>query len=358
MDETLQMFRDLTEANGVPGFEDEVRAVVRRYLDPISDEIVTDNLGSIAGKKVGQADGPVIMLAGHLDEVGFMVSGISEDGFIRFLTLGGWWEQVMLAQRVQVRTHKGYLMGVVGSKPPHLLTQEERNKVVKKKDMFIDIGVANKAEAEAAGVRLGDPIFPVCPLTVLANPDYIMAKAWDNRYGCAVAIQVMKNLQGQQHPNVVYGTCTVQEEVGLRGAITATNLIKPDIGIALDVGIAADTLGIEKHEGNSKMRKGPALLIYDGSMVPHLKLRNYVIETAEKAGIPLQFDFVQGGGTDGGRMHISDSGVPTVVISVGTRYIHSAAAVFHRQDYEGAVKLVTELCKRLDAATVAELKAM
>ena len=356
LDPTLQLITDLTEANGVPGFEAEVRRVMRRYLEPVSDEIVTDHLGSIAGKKVGQSDGPVIMLAGHLDEVGFMVTMITEDGFLKFLPLGGWWEQVMLAQRVNVHTHKGNLVGVVGSKPPHILSAEERNKVVKKSDMFIDIGATSRAEAEAAGVRPGDPVIPICPTQTLVNPDLIMAKAWDNRYGCAVAIGVLQNLKSRAHRNVVYGVGTVQEEVGLRGATTATNLIKPDIGFALDVGIAGDTPEVKAHEAMAKTGQGPVLVLYDATMVPHLKLRNLVIETAKAEGLPLQFDAIPGGGTDAGRMHIFGAGVPSVVIGVATRYIHSAASVFSRRDYEQAVRLVTALVERLDAQTVADVK--
>ncbi len=356
LDRTLKLITDLTEADGVPGFEEAVRQVMRRYLEPVSDEVVTDHLGSIAGKKVGAPDGPVVMLAGHLDEVGFMVTMITEEGFIKFIPLGGWWEQVMLAQRVTVHTHKGRHVGVIGSKPPHILTAEERNKVVKKTDMFIDIGATSRAEAEAAGVRPGDPIVPICPCQTLVNPNLIMAKAWDNRYGCAAAIDVLHNLQGKAHPNIVYGAGTVQEEVGLRGATTSTNLIKPDVGFALDVGIAGDTPEVKAHEAMAGVGKGPVLLLYDATMVPHLKLRNLVIETARAEGIPLQFDAIAGGGTDAGRMHIFGAGVPSVVISVATRYIHSAAAVFSRRDYEQAVQLLTALVHRLDRATVTDLK--
>src|SRR5919206_4484773 len=229
MDETLQMMRDLTDAPGVPGQEEAVRRVMRRYLEPLG-EIITDNLGSIACRKAGQADGPKVMLAGHLDEIGFMVTRITDEGFLKFQTLGGWWEQVMLAQRVEVYTRDGVVVGVIGSKPPHILSAEDRKKVYEKKDMFIDVGASSRAEAEAFGIRPGDPVVPVCPFTVMKNEKLLMAKAWDNRFGCGLAIEVMRRLKGKQHPNEVYGVGNVQEEVGLRGAVTTTNAIGPDIG--------------------------------------------------------------------------------------------------------------------------------
>src|SRR5450759_2136170 len=172
MDDTLQMLKDLTDAPGVPGQEGPVREVMARYLAP-HGELLYDNLGSIVGMNRGKNvddDAPRILVAGHMDEVGFMVTLITDEGFLKFQTLGGWWEQVMLAQRVTVRTRKGDLTGVFGSKPPHILTPEERKKMVDKSDMFIDIGVMNKQEAIDAGVRPGDPIIPICPFTQMANP--------------------------------------------------------------------------------------------------------------------------------------------------------------------------------------------
>ena len=159
MDQTLQMLKELTDARGVSGFEEPARRVMRKHLEPIS-EIMTDNIGSIIGRKVGKAGGPKIALAGHLDEIGFMVSRITDNGYLKFQTLGGWWEQVMLAQRVEVVTRDGPIVGVIGSKPPHLLTPEERKKVYEKKEMFIDVGASSRAEAESYGIRPGDPVVP------------------------------------------------------------------------------------------------------------------------------------------------------------------------------------------------------
>lgn len=356
MESLLKMYAELTCAPGISGYEEPVRKVMRKYLEPVSDEIIIDNLGSIAGVKIGKEGGPRIMIAGHLDEVGWMVTMITKEGFLKIQPVGGWWSQVMLAQRVKVMTRKGELVGVVGSKPPHILPPEERNKVVQIKDMFIDIGASSDEEAKEFGVRPGDPIIPHCDFTVMPNPKILLNKAWDNRAGCAVAIMVLEHLKGQKHDNVVFACGTVQEEVGLRGATTLANRIQPDIGIALDVGIAGDVPGVG-NEAQGKLGKGPLILLYDASMVPNQPLRNFIVDVAEELGMPYQFDSIAGGGTDAGRIHVQGAGVPSIAIGFATRYIHSHAGLIHRDDMETAAKLIAEVIKRLDADTVQKIKS-
>ncbi|KOO46875.1 M42 family metallopeptidase [Priestia koreensis] len=355
LDATLTMLKDLTDAKGIPGNEREPREVMKRYIEPFADEITTDGLGSLIAKKVGQENGPKIMVAGHLDEVGFMITQIDDKGFLRFQTVGGWWSQVMLAQRVTIVTAKGDVTGIIGSKPPHILPPEARKKPVDIKDMFIDIGASSREEAMEFGVRPGDQVVPYFEFTVMNNEKMLLAKAWDNRIGCAIAIDVLKNLKDEAHPNVVYGVGTVQEEVGLRGAKTSANLIQPDIAFGVDVGIAGDTPGISSKEAASKMGDGPQIILYDASMVSHKGLRDLVTNTADELNIPYQFDAIAGGGTDSGSIHLSANGVPALSITIATRYIHSHAAMLHRDDYENAVKLITEVIKRLDAETVQNL---
>ncbi|CAA9240462.1 MAG: Putative aminopeptidase YsdC [uncultured Chloroflexia bacterium] len=356
MDETLTMLRELVEAPGVPGQESAVRDVMRRYLEPLG-EVRTDNLGSIVGRKVGQEGGPKIMLAGHMDEVGFMVTRITDEGYLKFQTLGGWWEQVMLAQRVEVWTRNGPIVGVTGVKPPHLLDAEKRKKMVEMKTIFIDIGASSRDEAESWGVRPGDAIVPVSPFTVMRNDRLLLAKAWDNRFGCALGIEVLRRLRDMAHPNEVYAVGTVQEEVGLRGATTSTNLVEPDIGLALDVVIAGDTPGVEPDEALGKLGKGPAILLYDASLIPHTGLRDLIIDIAQEERIPLQFDTIPQGGTDAGRMHVFGAGVPSIAFGVPVRYIHSHVSIMHRDDFDQAAKLLVALVRRLDADTVQRLKA-
>ncbi|MBI0576572.1 M42 family metallopeptidase [Neobacillus cucumis] len=352
LDETLTMLKDLTDAKGIPGNEREVREVMKKYIEPYADEVTTDGLGSLIAKKVGNESGPKIMVAGHLDEVGFMITQIDDKGFLRFQTVGGWWGQVMLAQRVTIVTKKGEVTGVIGSKPPHILSAEARKKPVEIKDMFIDIGASSREEAIGWGVCPGDMVVPYFEFTVMNNEKMLLAKAWDNRIGCAIAIEVLKQLQGVDHPNVVYGVGTIQEEVGLRGARTSAAKIEPDIGFGVDVGIAGDTPGISEQEAMSKMGKGPQIILYDASLVSHKGLRDFITDVADELNIPYQYDAIPGGGTDAGSIHLTHKGVPTLAITIATRYIHSHAAMLHRDDFENAVKLIVEVIKRLDRETV------
>ncbi len=356
LDETLAMLKDLTDAKGIPGNEREPREVMKKYITPYSDEISYDGLGSLIAKKEGNEAGPKIMISGHLDEVGFMVTQIDEKGFLRFQTVGGWWSQVMLAQRVTVVTSKGDITGVIGSKPPHILSADARKKPVDIKDMFIDIGASSREQALEFGVKPGDQVVPYFEFTVMNNEKMLLAKAWDNRIGCAIAIDVLKYLKNEDHPNVVYGVGSVQEEVGLRGAKTAATMIKPDLAIAVDVGIAGDTPGISEKEALSKMGDGPQIILYDASMVSHKGLRDFVVGVADELSIPYQFDAIAGGGTDAGSIHITLEGVPALAITIATRYIHSHAGILHRDDYENAVKLIAEVIKRLDQEAVNKIK--
>lgn len=352
---TLEMMKELTEVPGVTGDEQKARKVMEKYLKGYSDEIYSDNLGSLIAVKRGKERGPKIMLAAHLDEVGFMVSDITDEGYLKFIPLGGWWSQVLLAQRVQVVTQGRIITGVIGSKPPHILSKEERGKVVQIKDMFIDIGVTSKEEAVSAGVRPGDTIAPICPFTIMENSKLLMAKAWDNRLGCAIVIEIMKRLQHIQHSNSVYGVGTVQEEVGLRGARTAANAINPDISFAIDVGIAGDVPGVTRAEARGVMGKGPQIVLYDSTMVPHKKLREFVVETAEEHNLPFQYEALATGGTDAGNTHLQGKGVPSLAFTIPVRYIHSHASVIHADDFEHTVNLFVHLIEKLTPAAFEEL---
>jgi putative aminopeptidase FrvX len=355
MDELERLIKDLSEADGLPGFEREVRAKMRDYLAPLSEEIVKDRLGGILGKKTGAADGPKILVAGHLDEVGFMVTFVTKNGFLRFQPLGGWWPQVMLAQRVKIKTREGEHIGIIGSKAPHVLTAEERNKVVPIKEMFIDIGASSREEVEEMGIRPGDPIVPLSSFFTMKEGELWAGKALDNRAGCALAVAVLSQLQNEEHPNIVYGGATVQEEVGIRGGQTLAHLVQPDIAFAFDVGLAYDTPGFEDYQASCSVGEGPLMMIYDATMVPHTGLRNLVMDTAEELDIPLQVDALAGGGTDAGKFHLSGNGVPSVVIGFATRYIHSHTAVLSRADFENAAQLMAAVIKKLDRQTVDEL---
>jgi putative aminopeptidase FrvX len=345
--ETLELFRTLTELPGAPGNEHQVRKFMKQELEKYSDEIIQDRLGGVFGVRRGE--GPKVMVAGHMDEVGFMVTQITKNGMIRFQTLGGWWSQVLLAQRVQIITDNGPITGVIGSIPPHNLTPEQRQKPMELKNMLIDIGADDEEDAKKIGVKPGQQIVPICPFTPMANEKKILAKAWDNRYGCGLSVELLKELKGVNLPNELYSGATVQEEVGLRGAQTAANMIKPDIFYALDASPANDMAGDDKEFG--QLGKGALLRIFDRSMITHHGIRDFILDTAESNNIPYQY-FISQGGTDAGRVHVSNNGVPSAVVGICSRYIHTHASMIHVDDYAAAKELLVKLVKTTDQNAV------
>jgi putative aminopeptidase FrvX len=353
MDAVEIMLKELTGASGVSGYENEIKAVMKKYFSPLG-ALSQDKLGSLICKNQGSSESPRVMFAAHMDEVGFMVKYITKEGFLKFTPLGGWWDQVLLAHRVTVMTHTGKVTGIIGAKPPHVLSDEERKKIMVKKEMYIDIGATSQEEVEKAGVRVGDPVVPIGDFEIMAGGRTYLAKAFDDRVGCGLMIEVLKALGGD-HPNTLYAAATVQEEVGTRGAITGVEVVNPDVAIVAEVDIAGDVPGISPEETPVKMTKGPVMLAYDARMIPNVKLRDLVIETAKANNIPLQMSAMEGGATDGGMIHLHKTGVPTVVISVPTRHIHSHNSIIHRDDFDAAVKLIAALVKKLDKATVAGL---
>ena len=355
MDSTESLLQELVDAPGVPGHEHEIASIMKNHLETISDGIEFDKLGSIIATKKGSSDSPRIMVAGHMDEVGFMVKEIDKKGFIKFLPLGGWWGHVVLAQRVEILTKKGPVLGVVGSTPPHLLKDEERKKVLELKDMYIDVGAKDGYDVKKRlGISVGDAIVPYSPFTIMNHKKMYLAKAFDNRIGCGIVIELFKKLQKAKHPNTVLGVGTVQEEVGLRGAGTAAFMGEPDVGIVTDVTVARDIPGIEG-EPAEKMGSGPQIVVFDGSMIPNVKLKELVIDTAEKNKIPYGLSYLERGGTDGGRIHMTKFGVPSIFIGLATRYIHGHASMIYRDDYLNCIKLITAVVKRLDKKTVQSL---
>lgn len=346
-----KLLKELTEAHGVPGFEDEAVDVMKKHIKG-ADEITFDKLGSLIAKKSGTSDDPKVMIAGHIDEIGFIVKEITSDGFIKFLPLGGWWGHVALAQTVIIKTTNGDVPGIIGSKPPHILEDDERKKVMKLSDMFIDIGACDGFDVKTLAVKPGDPIIPDSRFQVMGNSDLYMSKAFDNRIGAAAAVAVINELGKVDHPNTVFGVGTVQEEVGLRGAGTAAHVVEPDVAIVADVSLAIDGPGTTKGSPG-RLGSGPSITVMDGSMIPNRHLRDFAVKTAEDNKIPFHFAALDRGGTDGGRIHMNRAGVPTIYMGVATRYIHSHTGIIHREDFENLVKLILEMVKKLDSKTVA-----
>lgn len=344
----LEFAKQLVNSDGIPGNEGEIFKVLEDELTDVVDEISSDNLGSFVSLKKGSEDLKV-MLAGHMDEVGFVVSRIDDKGFLSIKPAGGWWPHVLLAQKLRITTREGKkFTGVIGSKPPHILKAEERKKVVELDDLFLDLGVNDRAEVEALGIRIGDMITPDIDFEVMNNPDFLLAKAWDNRIGCYIMAEVMKNIQNEQLQSNIYGVATVQEEVGLRGAQTVANYVKPDLAIAIDTGIDANNPKIAKDSLNSVAGKGPVVLVMDATLIAHTGLRNYLVDLADELGIPVQLDFLLAGGTDGGAIHLQNDGIPSLTLVMATRYIHSHTSIINQKDVTAAIELITEFVKRIN----------
>jgi len=355
MDKIELLLKELTEASGISGYEDGARAVMRKHLAPLG-ELSQDKLGSLICKKPGKSAAPRIMLAGHMDEVGLMVKVINKEGFIYFTPLGGWHNQNLPAHRIIIQTHKGDVTGVICTKPNFHMTDEERKKMIERKDMFIDIGATSREEVEKAGVRTGDPIVPISQFTIMSNAKKTyLAKAFDDRIGCALVVAILRELEGKAHPNTVYGVGTVQEEVGVRGAHTSAEAVNPDVAFALDVSPTGDIPGTPADQQTEKIGSGPAVVLYDRLMIPNVRLRHLVVDIAKEIKVPLQFSVVEFGGYDTGAIHMHNAGVPGLAFGIPTRHVHSDSGILRRSDFDQAVKLMAAIIMKLDAKTVAGL---
>lgn len=342
----LEMLKDFSEANGISGNEKGASRVMARYLEGYADNISYDNLGSIICYKKGSGNGPKVAMFGHLDEVGFLVRKITDEGFLYLSRVGGMWPHLLLAQEVTITTREGVeYVGVISSPPPHGMSAEERAKVKDVEDIFVDLGVNDAEEVKALGIRIGDTVTPRSKFRVLNNPNYLMGKAWDDRLGAAVATAVMRNLKDVAHEADVYSVGTVQEEVGLRGATTAGFAVNPDIAIALDVTLASD---IPDGKYGTPLGSGVTLSLMDGSVIANRELVYNMERICEQLGITYTHDIFLRGGTDSGEIHKLFAGVLCMTISLPARAIHSHRAVIHRKDFSDTVQLLTEFCRTLN----------
>ncbi|MBS7620869.1 M42 family metallopeptidase [Candidatus Bathyarchaeota archaeon] len=339
--ETLEK---LSNACGVAGREEEVRKLMKGMLKPYMDEVKEDKLGNVIGIKKGEKNAPKVMLAAHMDEIGLFVKTISKEGFLQFTKMGGIDDRILLAQKVIVHTEKGPLHGIIGSKPPHIQKEEERKKVMTYDELFIDIGAENQEEAKKMGVKIGDPISFDIKFAKISD-DIVIGKAFDDRVGCAVMVEAAKQLKETEC--TVYAVGTVQEEVGLRGATTAAFGIYPDVGIALDVTIAGDVPSVKEVEAPVKLRKGPSITVADYGLITHPKVLRLLVDVAEENKIPYQLETGLQGSTDAARISLTREGVPSGVISVPTRYIHSPASLLSLKDTENAVKLTVAAIQKI-----------
>lgn len=349
-DATVGLLQQLSDAPGPPGAEDAVRSIMVREMKPVSTAPLRyDGMGSVIAQ-VGST-GPRIMIDAHMDELGGMVRRIGANGQLTMQMLGGWLDQALVDQRWIILGSKGPVEAVTGIRDIHVATATERTQVIPRESIFLDIGARTPGEAAAMGVEPGDPVVPDSPFRVMNGSDNYLGKAWDDRIGCAVLIQAMQRMAKLPHANQLFFVATTQEEIGLRGARTAANVVKPDLGLAIEGGIANDQGG-HTEETQAHLGGGPGIFLYDSSAIPNRKLVRFVESTAKSNNIPLQLDLVQGYGDDSAEMQESGTGAPTLNIVVPVRYTHAHNGIVNRGDFEKTVDLMVDLLQHLDQSTV------
>ena len=353
-DPTVSLLQRLSDAPGPPGFEEPVRKIMVQEMKPLADSIRYDGVGSVIAQS--GSTGPRIMIDAHMDELGGMVRRVTPDGFISMQMLGGWLDQALVGQRWVILGAKGPVRAVTGIRDIHVAPADERTKVFPRDGIFLDVGAKSAAEVAALGITPGDPVAPDAPFAELNGTGNYVGKGWDDRIGCAVLVEALRQMAHARHPNQLFFVATVQEEVGLRGAQTAAAVVKPDIGIALEGGITGDVPGDRPEETQAKLGGGPGLFLYDSSTIPNRRFVELVKDAARRNRSPLQLDLVQGYGDDSAEIQRSNGGVPTVNIVVPVRYTHVHNGIVNRADFDRTVDLVVTLLTELDAGKVAELR--
>ena len=354
-DATLQLLQQLADAHGPSGFEEPVRKIMVERMRPLADKLSYDGLGSVIATQ-GTA-GPRVMLDAHMDELGGMIRRVTPEGWLTMQMLGGWLDQALLDQRWTILGSKGPVRAITGIRDIHIVPQDERTKTWPRESVFLDVGAKSAAEVAAMGLAVGDPVAPDAPFAVMNGTQNYLGKGWDDRVGCAVLIEAMQRLQHARHPNQIFFVATVQEEIGLRGAHTSSELVKPEIGIAIEGGVVRDAPGVHPEEAQEVLGAGPAMFLYDSSALPNRKLVALVRQTALEQKIPLQSDLVQGYGDDSAEMQKASGGAPTINIVVPVRFTHSHNGLINRGDFDRTVDLVVALLQKLDAQTVAQLRS-
>lgn len=340
----MKLLQELSEAAGIPGREEEVRAITREALKGHVDMMEVDRLGNLIAHKKGK--GPKVAVAAHMDEIGFLVSYVDEEtGFLRIEPVGGFDPRTLIASRVTVHGKGGPLTGLIGIKPIHILTDDEKKKEIRIQDLFVDVGLPEKKVAKR--VKVGDPVTLTQPFAQIG--DLVSGKALDDRLGMYVGIEAVRRLK--KHQADVYFVGTVQEEVGLRGARTSAFAIQPEIVVALDVTLACDMPGVQPHEQVTKLGKGVAIKLKDSASISHPGLVRFLVDLAEEKKIAYQMEILPRGGTDAGAMQLAREGAAVVTLSVPTRYVHTVVEAAHVDDIEAAIKLLTaflETCHKAD----------
>ncbi len=353
-DRTAGLLERLSNAFGPSGFEEPVRKIMVDEMKPYTSSLRFDGMGSIIAEQ--GTNGPRIMVDAHMDELGGMIRRITPSGFLTMQMLGGWFDQALVDQRWVILGSKGPVYAVTGIRDIHVVPADERSRIFPRESLFLDVGAKSDAEVRNMGIEPGDPIAPDSPFRIMNGTGNYLGKAWDDRAGCAAVIEAMRRLQSSSHANHIFYAITTQEEVGLRGAHTAADAIKPEIGISLEGGVAGDTPVAHPEETQAKLGAGPGLFLFDTSELPNRKLVAFVKQTAAALSIPLQLDSVSGYGDDSAEIQKSNTGVPTVNFIIPVRYTHAHNGIMNRHDFDQEVDLLVNLLEHLDSAAVQKIR--
>ncbi|OLS25470.1 MAG: putative aminopeptidase YsdC [Candidatus Heimdallarchaeota archaeon LC_3] len=341
--EFLDVQKAFSELLGLPGYEDEVSSFILKKISPFVDKAWKDPLGNILAIKEGtdKDAGQRILLDAHMDEVGFMISHIESSGFLRFTPLGGFDNRIFLASSIKIQNSRGeHFHGVIGVKPPHLLKEEEKNLPISVSDLYIDIGMFSKQEVLDFGIDIGSVGTLYDPFLELPN-GMIRGKALDDRVGCNIMIQIAKILyeHGPLKDSVLY-SFSVQEEVGLRGARTAAYSLDPTIALAIETTTAGDTPNIPENESPVSVNKGPSITLADNTIISNPKVNNRLVKNAQIENVLFQYKKPKFGGNNAGVIHLTKQGIPTSVVSVPCRYLHTSVSMLKISDIQEAIKLI------------------
>jgi len=344
----VETLAKLSQLHGPSGYEDDVRKFILQESSKHADEIETDAIGNFYVKIRGRSDGPTVIVAAHMDEVGFMVKHIEQAGFLRFEPVGTIDPRILPAKRVVVKGSSSY-PGTIGTRPPHIITDEEANRPTPLSDLYIDVGAASDKEAMDLGIEVGSIVTFDEPFRELCNGRRVMGKAFDDRAGCTVSLALIEALAKEgARANIVFAF-TVQEELGLRGAEVAANHVRPDVGIVFETTVAADVPDMKQRQWITAIDSGPTIRVMDSSMMAQRPMLDYIKKMAEKSGIPHQMQLSRTGGTDAGKIHLYGSGVPTGLISTPCRYLHGPSSVLSTVDLENVVRLAEATVRGIES---------
>ncbi len=353
-DRTAGLLERLSNAFGPSGFEEPVRKIMVDEMKPYAASLRYDGMGSIIAEQ--GTSGPRVMVDAHMDELGGLVRRITPSGFLTMQMVGGWFDQALVDQRWVILGSKGPVYAVTGIRDIHVTPADERSRVFPRDSLFLDVGAKSAEEVRSMGIEQGDPIAPDSPFRIMNGTGNYLGKGWDDRVGCAAVIEAMRRLQTGPHPNHIFYAITTQEEVGLRGAHTAADAVKADIGISLEGGVSGDTPGAHPEETQAKLGAGPGLFLFDTSELPNRRLVAFAKQTAAAQGIPLQLDLVAGYGDDSAELQKSNGGVPTVNLVIPVRYTHAHNGIMNRRDFDQEVDLLVNLLEHLDTVTVQKIR--